>query len=1105
MLSLHISLLGHFSISCDGKVISSLRQARVRALLAYLLLHRHAPQSRQMLAAQFWPDTFESQARTNLRQLLHHLQRALPDAVQLLHIGATTVQWRPQVACSLDVAEFEDQVSRADQATQTGSPEAVRTALEAAAQIYSGDLFPECYDDWLLAERERLRQTFGLVLERLILIAEDQRDYQAAIGFAERLLRHDPMHEQTYRRLMRLHAINGDRALAVRVYHACAVTLERELGIGPNTDTQEAYQRLLNMELPAVLRTRTPNTNRAPLVGRHSEWQHLRKLWRSSASGTAALVAITGEAGIGKTRLVEEALTWAGQQGICLALTRSYAAEGRLAYAPVIDWLRAPPLHAALAQLDDVWLVEVSRLLPELLVKRRDLVKPAPLSENWQRTHLFEALTRAVLAVSEPLLLVLDDAQWADPDTLEWLGFLLHYAPKAHLMLVVVVRAEELDGAHAFVRLAQALQQRGQFSAIELGPLDTNETVTLAEQVAGRPLTSEQLARLSQQAEGNPLFVVEMVRTEANAELSATGGKPIGIGGVRPLKNPVIPGPTRIQAVIAARLRQLSPAARDLAGLAATIGRAFSIRVLARASALDEEKLVQALDELWQRRIVREQGDDSYDFSHDRLREGAYTNLSTARRRLFHRRVASALEHVFAANLDSVSGQIATHYDRAGVAEKAIAYYLRAAGVAQETFSFDAVIDLANSALDLLATQPDTPDRAQVEYSLLMMLVLARQMSRGYVDHISEQLLLRADLLCTQLGDPVKTITVLSALWLPSHLRGDMAQAWQIAERLEQVVRQTAATWYSTVVHFSLVGTAFFRGDLTTTERYIERGLALDDEQHYALQMRTFGYIPGVAIRAYGSHNAWLRGYPNIAFARGLEALELANASGQAANRAFVLSMMTVLYQLCGDIAQTKDHARQALAFAEEQSMAQWIVHNRIIESWALARADPAGTGIDDLVYEIEIWQASGSELALPYYKLLLSDAYTHAGRHESALEELSQGLVIAERGEQHWMDAELHRQRGEIILAQGADLMQVERCYQQATAIARSQQARSFELRATISLSRLYQLRGQLTAAHQLLREAYDWFTEGFETADLRAAATLLYDFEDSSASVSS
>jgi DNA-binding SARP family transcriptional activator len=700
--TLHIHLLGDFRLACGDEAVTKVNTPRLQSLLAYLVLHRDAPQSRRHAAFLLWLDSTEAQALTNLRNLLHLLRRALPDADRFLQVDAQTLQWRPDGPFALDVTEFESALARAGRAEQAGDNAALRTALEEAVDLYRGDLLPSCYDDWIRPERERLQQAFIEALEQLIHLLEEQRDYRTAIGHAQRLLRHDSLHEATYRRLMRLHALTGDRASALRAYHTCATVLQRELGMEPSPATREAYERLLQADgLPAPAPTRQAELVAvSPLVGRHQEWARLQRAWQAAAAGRTEaaggphFVLVTGETGVGKTRLAEKLMQWAKRQGIATAAVRCYAAEGELVYAPVAAWLRARPLP----RLAPVWRSEISRLLPELLVEQPDLPRPGPLTEAWQRQRFFEALARAILTGSQPLLLLIDALQWCDRETLEWLRYLLRFDPQARLLVVGTCRLEEMGEDHPMAPLLQALRQGGQLTEIELSPLDEAGTAALAAKVAGQELDPDLTACLYRETEGNPLFVVETVRMGLLAGASEPGAGDEETGAVclpRPL-------PSRMQAAIEARLAQLSAPAHELVELAATVGRQFNFAVLARASDLDEGTLVRALDELWQRRIVREQGADDYDFSHDKLREVAYAGLSGARQRWLHRRVAQALEDVYAGDLDPVSAQVAAHYERAGQPAQAIPYYQRAAEVARRIYGNEAAIPYSEQAQALL-------------------------------------------------------------------------------------------------------------------------------------------------------------------------------------------------------------------------------------------------------------------------------------------------------------------------------------------------------------------------------------------------------------------
>lgn len=693
---LQITLLGDLQItSGDQSCVTTLHTvntARLQALLGYLLLHRAAPQARDHLAFLFWPDTNEAQALTNLRNLLHKLRQALPTPERFLLVDSRSVQWRPDAPYALDVAAFEQAVAQAT----------TSAALANAVELYTGELLPSCYDDWILPERERLRQLALDALERLITLLEAQRDYRAAIRYSQRLLQLEPLNEALYRRLMSLYAANDDRAGALRVYQRCVAMVQEEFAAEPAAATQELYLRLQRATPPAIPGRRTQE--QPPLVGRTKEWQIVLNAWQRVCHGKAHCLLLTGEAGIGKTRLAEELTAWVKRQGYGVATAHCYAAEGALAFAPVLTWLRSDQIYPQLATVEPIWLTEVGRLLPELLTSQPALAPAGALTAGWQRQRFFEALARALLHRQGPLLVVIDDLQWCDRETLEWLRYLVHFAHEhsaksskqapqgyGHLLFLGTVRSEALSDNQPLASLLLALGRDDQVTAVTLNPLDQAETTALATAVAGQTLTPTQSVYLYQETEGNPLFVVETVRADmARGGVGEQENKKAGAWEREGINTLTLP--PKVHAVIHTRLAELSPTTRELAGVAATIGRAFPFAVLAKASKQEEEALVCALDELCQRQIIRERSADTYDFTHDKLREATYNSLSAARRRLLHKQVAGALEAVYINAddaggqpvLNSVSGQIATHYELAGDYPKAVHYYQEAAEAAHQ-------------------------------------------------------------------------------------------------------------------------------------------------------------------------------------------------------------------------------------------------------------------------------------------------------------------------------------------------------------------------------------------------------------------------------------
>lgn len=1298
-LTLHIQLLGDFRLAYGEKPVTYVTTGRLQSLLAYLLLHQGAIQPRQHLAFLFWPDSTEAQARNNLRQALHQLKHALPDAEQFLYADTTALWWRADAPFSLDVSEFTRALATADEAARIADQAAFRRALEQAANLYHGDLLPSCYDEWLLPQREQLHQQCQAALEQLISLLEEQREYATAIHYAQRLLRHDSLHEDTYLCLMRLHALNNDRASALRIYHSCATILERELGVVPSPATHAAYTRLVSGDLfpvaPVALPTgtvtflftdiegstrlwqqhpyimsnalarhedilrqaikrhhgvvfrtvgdavcaafahaldalnaaldaqrvlqaeqwemfahtenRTSNiphpTSRlelrvrmalhtgvvetragdyvghalnrlarilatghggqtllsqatqeilrdvlppgvairtlgthhlkdltrpepicqvvvpdlpvdfpplrslgaqpdimpaalarppaaivapAPLVGRHPEWEQLQAAWQRAAGGQSHFALVIGEAGIGKSRLAEELFIWAGQQGCATSRTRAYAAEGRLSYGPVMEWLRSESLRFALARLDHVWLTEVARLLPELLAEHPDLPHPAPLSEHWQRQRFFEALARAMLPTSQPLLLLIDDLQWCDQETLEWLHFLLRFDQRARLLIIGTARAEELGGQHPVTTLLHDLHRTTDVTEIPLRPLDAAETAKLAANLAGQALGADQAIQLFRETEGNPLFVVETIRSGAKDWALGIGEAPSS--GNAHLPPPI---PQRVHAVIAGRLAQLSAPAHALAGLAATIGRAFTFDVLAHASDQAEDTLVRGLDELWQRRIVREQGANSYDFSHDKIREVAYAELSPMQRQLLHRRVARTLETSYAGDSDAISGQVAAQYEQAGMPDQAIQYYQRAAEVAQRVYANEEAISLFNKGLVLLQRLPPSLERDTRELALQTALATCLAPARGYGAPEVIAACGRAQSLCQSLGEPASP-PILRALAIAHVVRAEFQQAHDLGDQLLGLAERAQDIILLVEAHYALGVTVFWQGDFAASRWHLEQAIDHYDPQLSRTHIAHYSQDPKVICLNRLGLSLWYLGYPDQADQRNQEALALAQELSHPLSLAYTRHFGALLYSNLRETKRTQAHADAVIALDREQRVGFYLAMATVLHGWAIAEQGDIDAGIALIRESLAGFETVVAEHLRHHALILLAEQYGKAGERALGLSVLAEARAAVNLHAAHWCDAEIDRVHG-VLLLLGGDAAAAEGAFQRALEVARSQAAKSLELRAATSLARLWQTQGKPAAAHQLLAEIYGWFSEGFGTPDLLDARALL------------
>ena len=683
---LRFELLGDFRIEAGGEADTSIRGARLQSLLGYLLLNRHAPQPRRHLAFLLWPDTAESQAYTNLRNLLHLLRQALPDPDRYLMVTATTVQWDAEAPFSLDVADFEEALNEVQELQTAPEKEA---ALRRGIALYGGELLPKFDEDWIELRRAELRERFRAALTEIILLLTQRRDLAEAINYGRRLLQLDPLSEESFRTLIQLHAANDDRASALRVYHDCARVLERELGVQPSRATQGLASGLLRLPAqaaPGDLLNSVQAAIQTRLVGRVPELRELTLAWERAVRGSTELILVLGEAGIGKTRLADELLQAVSRRSFATASAHAYATTGTLAYGPLIQWLRSAAIRPRLSSLGAPSLAELSRLLPEVLGEHPEIARPEPLSASWQRQRLFDAITRALVAPDEPLLLLLDDMQWCDQETLDFLHFLLAQEPAAQMLLIGTARSETLDPDHPVSIWRGRLAGNQRVTEIELGPLSSAETAALGSFLSSETLTPELARELHAETEGYPLYIVETIRAGRLRRAGAAAGH-----GDSPL-------PAAIRSVIMSRFAQLSPNARSLMDTAAVIGREFTAESLAHIGRVSDEAAVELLDELWRRRIVREHGEDAYDFTHEKLRELAYGELSRARRRMLHRRVAEGWRTAGGAADELARGQLAYHYAEAGLADEAVWHFVSAAQAAQRVFAnADAISHLSNA------------------------------------------------------------------------------------------------------------------------------------------------------------------------------------------------------------------------------------------------------------------------------------------------------------------------------------------------------------------------------------------------------------------------
>lgn len=699
------------------------------------------------------------------------------------------------------------------------------------------------------------------------------------------------------------------------------------------------------------------------------------------------MVLVSGDAGIGKTRLAKAFARGIPQREAGIAVARCHAAEGTLALAPVIELLRSERLSEALSRLEPLWRTEVGRVLPGLVETGTEV--PDPLVEVWQRRRLFEALARVVL-MGQPMTIVIDDLQWCDRDTLEWLHFLLRFDSQAKLLVIGTARSHDIHTNPALMALLAALRHEERLLELELGPLDEAQTAALVRSMRDAEPSLEELQLLFAETEGNPLFIVEMVR-----EGVALKHAPAASTAERAA--PKLP--EKLREMIASRLAQLEPADLELATMAAVIGREFDLELLAHVRRQDEERVLRALDELWRRRIVRETSAGRYDFSHDKLREVAYEGLSLTRRRVLHRYTAEALELQKPGDATGLSGQLAYHYDRAGFPERAIDNYQRAGDEARARYAQEEALNAYQRALGLLEALPAsrTLEAWRHERSA-HLLERVGDIRAALGDHEAAEARYAGALEHRHDGDPVARARLWRKIGAARVARYRYPAALEAYDAAESALGPddadaTPAWWHEWIdigihrsnLHYWQVVWRESADALARVERAVERhGTsrqrgAFFNSRALMLIAKDRGTVSDEALEyaraAFEASRAAGRpsqlGWNEFCLGFGLlwrdelgearqrlgEALKTSEMIGDARLRARCLTYLGILHRKRHDVERTTSYALQAIEAAEELGMPEYVGAARGLLAWLAWRQGDLGACVHEAHVAREHWQ----------------------------------------------------------------------------------------------------------------------------------------------------
>jgi predicted ATPase/class 3 adenylate cyclase len=834
-----------------------------------------------------------------------------------------------------------------------------------------------------------------------------------------------------------------------------------------------------------------------PLVGREREIGLLLGCWEQSQLGEGQVVLLSGEPGIGKSRMIR-------------ALREQLAEE---TYTPLSffcdPYHQTSALHPVIVQLeraagfvaDDsakqrldklentlsqaaTGVAEAVPLIAALLsIATGDRYPPLSLTPQKQREKTLNALLAqfAALAAHRPVLMVFEDVHWIDPTSREFLEQLLERTQSWPMLLILTFRPEfDPPGAGA-----------PHVTSLTLNRLSRKLGAALVERVtSGRALPRTVLNQIVTHTDGVPLFIEELTKTVLESGLLRDEGECYVLTG--PL--PPLAIPATLHDSLMARLDRLAPV-KELAQVGAALGREFSHEVIAAVSPLGDDALHGALGQLVDAELVFRRGtppNATYTFKHVLVQDAAYDSLLKSKRQQLHGRIADVLESRFPETTEAQPELLAHHCTQAGLVEKAVAYWHKAGRQAIARSAMTEAVAQLTKALDALGTLPGSPERHRNELELQLALGGALVAAKGWGAPEMGRAYARARELCREVGETSLLVTALWGLYQFHHNRAELDAGGAAAADLLCVAERQDETAVQAIGHRSVGIVLLFRGQLAAAMPHLERALAVDPQRH--LRRILVPIDTRVSCLSFVAWNLLYQGYPDAALLRSRQALAEAHELSHPFTLAFARHVNCVFHQVRGDRSEVQRLAAMLIPLAADQGFPHLWGTGTIFHGWAVAAGGELKAGLVQMRQGLAAKQATGAELKVPYYLGLMAQLYQSADRAAEALPLLADAVARVDETEERWFEAELHRLRGEALLSlPGADRAEAEGCLGRALVVAREQNGKWWELRAATGLARLWREQGKRAEARDLLAPVYGWFTEGFDTADLRAAKALL------------
>jgi class 3 adenylate cyclase/predicted ATPase len=829
-------------------------------------------------------------------------------------------------------------------------------------------------------------------------------------------------------------------------------------------------------------------------VGRERELAEMKRTLELTRGGHGQLIAVVAEAGTGKSRLFYEFK--AALPAEYKTLEAYSVSHGKAsAWLPVVELLRAyfgiqdvddaamrrEKIGTGLAALDPA----LNDAVPYLFVLLGIQDGPDPLAQmdpQVKRRRTLDAIKRIIIreSLNQPTVVIFEDLHWIDRETQALLDLLADSLANSRALLLVNYRPEY---RHEWTK-------KSYYSQFRLDALDGESAGEMVSALLGDGVDLAPLKRLAiERTEGNPFFIEEMVQALFDEGALVRNGT---VKVVRSLSQVRVP-PT-VQGILASRIDRLPAEQKELLQTLAVMGREFPLGLVQRVTLKPGDELEQMLSRLQVSEFIYEQPasrDVEYVFKHALTQEVAYNSLLIERRKQIHERAGQALESMFAGQLNDHLGELAHHYSHSHNIGKAVEYLGRAGQQAMQRSAYVDAIGSLDAALNLVQKLPDSPERMRRELVLRLAIGPALWAVEGYAAPEAERAYARARELCKRLGDPPELFPVLWGLWTVHLMRIELRAAYKVAEELLQLAQSKPDPVLLMRAHYALGTTSYQMGDLLPAREQLEMAIPLyNRDQPLAFRV---GVDAGVLCLSVAANTLWSLGYPDQALKRGNEALALAQVLSHPFSLVFAEQFVGGLHQLRREGRTAQEYAEQVLALSAEHGFSLWTAFGTGLRGVAKAEQGRNQEGIALIQEGLAAVRATGSEMGRAYNLNRLAKASIETGRFDDGLSALAKALAAIQH-EDRVYEAETHQLKGELLLRQDdSNTAEAQNCFERAIEIARRQSAKSLELRATMSLARLLASQSRRDEARTMLAEIYNWFTEGFDTADLKDAKALL------------